>query len=949
MLDIVLIITTTAVGAFFRFWNISTVPPGLSSDEADWGYITLRILDGYVFQISELGTLFSYLAALPTLIMGQSATALRVGAALGGILTIPLIYLWVYEAFKQRFMAFAASWLYAVTFACVHVNRLAFPPNPLPLVQTFTWYMLWRGLNRKEKWAFAWGGITLGLSLYCYQASFALIFAAIIFWIVWVWKNYRKGAFKEAALFWTGFWISSLPFLMTFLPVIDQYIRSPHYVNQFIFNPQVHQGELIPLLARQISEHVALFGLTGDRIWRHNLPGRPFFGFIIAAFFWAGVVIAILRVCLNSYFFALLNFGIMLLPGVLARTDTGPHFLHLAGAFVPACLFPAVAMSYALDTLSRKKRVISIFVGGFFFLLLGIEGFRTFHDYFKVWAVKVGETMSFEEIFVRTAHLIKDCSPQPEIWVLPNSATEIAPFTPSSFSFSYTGDTPFQFVPANESEAPKILKELSEKYKLVGLVEWDFNALKWAAPIHYDKKGLLKFLLERAGNLKEQKVFNGISISLYKVSTGADFDLYPLDSTFIIFGDVLVLKGYKVGGTGSEELVRPGRAFWVVFEWEAVRPPERDYKVALYVTDEAGHLITQDDRMLFDRIGLPTGSWQAGHQGLDYRLILIPPGTPPGNYWLNVAVYEPETLQKLPVTEGPRASARIAKAGIFTVTQSYIHNLPQPGVEVNANLGKPPSLRWLGFEPPPQELIPGDKFTLIFYWQALKNSPAPGKVKVELVDFTGKTVQSVKFPIGLNYPAYLWEKGEAIADRYDVELDRKVPSGAYALNVSIELEGQEVKRELGTIKVKGWERVFEMPAVKHEVDVYFEGFFRLVGYEFSPIKPGENLSVTLCWQALVEMSVSYVTFIHLLNPEGYLVSQMDTIPGYGKYPTTSWMPGEYICAVYELPIPAEGSKGNYVLSVGAYDPITEERLILRDRLGSILGTSFKIAEFELFP
>ncbi|MDW8102661.1 MAG: hypothetical protein RMK30_07280, partial [Anaerolineae bacterium] len=208
-------------------------------------------------------------------------------------------------------MAFAASGLYAITFACGHVNRLAFPPNPLPLVQAFTWYMLWRGLNRKENWAFACGGIALGLSFYCYQASFALIFAGIIFWTVWI-----KRAFKEAALFWTGFWISSLPFLMTFL-------KSPHYVNQFIFNPQVHQGKLIPLLVRQISEHVALFGFTGDGTWRHNLAGRPLFSLLIAAFFWAGIVIAVLRVRLNSYFFALLNFAIMLLPGVLAHADTG--------------------------------------------------------------------------------------------------------------------------------------------------------------------------------------------------------------------------------------------------------------------------------------------------------------------------------------------------------------------------------------------------------------------------------------------------------------------------------------------------------------------------------------------------------------------------------------------------------------------------------------------------
>ncbi len=101
--DLVLIIVVTAVSAFFRLWKIDSVPPGLSSDEADWGFITLSILKGHLYQVSELGTLFSYFASLPVLILGCTPLSLRVGAALSGILTAPLVYLWIYEAFRQRF------------------------------------------------------------------------------------------------------------------------------------------------------------------------------------------------------------------------------------------------------------------------------------------------------------------------------------------------------------------------------------------------------------------------------------------------------------------------------------------------------------------------------------------------------------------------------------------------------------------------------------------------------------------------------------------------------------------------------------------------------------------------------------------------------------------------------------------------------------------------------
>lgn len=931
VLDFMLIIFVTLVGAFFRLWSINSVPPGLSSDEADWGYITLRIVKGELLQISELGTLSSYFSALPVLIMGRSAVALRIGVALSGIMTIPFIYLWVYESFNRRLIAFIASGLYAITFACVHLNRLAFPPNPLPFVQALAWYMFWRGIHRKELWSTVCAGMVLGLSLYCYQASFALIFAMMIFWASWLWSRRSKMDFKLSAFFWAGFALTSLLFLVKFLP---NFFTSPRYTNQFIFNPKVHQGKLFPLIIKQISEHAALFGFTGDGRWRHNLPGKPIFDPVMSLFFWAGIVIAIAQIRKAPYSFILLNLGVTLLPGILAKNDVGPHFLHISGAFIPACLFPAITIDYALEILKNRIRPVAFIAWGFFFLFMGLEGYKTFYDYFRVWAIEVSKTMSFDEIFVETAHLLSRYSPQPEIWLLPNSSFQATPFAPSSFTFNYASNTPFKFIPANESEAPKKLKEAIKGRKLVGLVEWDFDALKWAALIHGDKKGLLRFLLEQVGTLKERRTFNGITVSIYEMPQVLDFTLYPAKSVAIHFDKKIALRGFNL-----KEEVNSGEIMWVVFLWEAINPPGQDYKAAVYITDEAGHIIAQDDRFLMDKTWNFTSSWQANNQGLDYRLIPIPPGTTPGRYQINVAVYEAESLQKLPVTVGPRASARLARIGEFTLMPARQFSLPQPGVIKNVCLNAPLSLCWFGFELPPKELIPGDKFTLTFYWQALQDSPAGGNVKIELVNSAGNIIQSASFPIGLNYPPELWRAGEVVTDRYDLILGRTTPAGDYTLGVKIELRGEEINATLGAIQVKSWPRNFVMPTLANKANVYFSNLFRLVGYEFSTAKLGENLKITLCWQALREMSTSYVTFVHLLAPEGTLLSQVDTIPGYGKNPTTAWLPGEYICSSYELPVPTDGS---YLISLGAYDPATEERLPLQDEAGNPLGDSFKI-------
>ncbi len=262
-------------------------------------------------------------------------------------------------------------------------------------------------------------------------------------------------------------------------------------------------------------------------------------------------------------------------------------------------------------------------------------------------------------------------------------------------------------------------------------------------------------------------------------------------------------------------------------------------------------------------------------------------------------------------------------------------------------LGNPPSLHWLGFNAPPEELVPGDKFTLTFYWQALRDLLPSGRVRFEFTDSTGVTVQKAEFPIGLNYPPGLWKEGEAVTDRYDIVLRRDILSGIYELIVEINLGEHSVRRKIGIVRVKSWTRVFEKPTVENETDIYFGNLFRLIGYEFPRETLVGSIGINLCWHALKELSVSYKIFIHLLDLKGSIISQVDSVPGYGKYPTSGWLPGEYICSVYELPLPTELPQGIYSVVIGAYDPEFEERLPLYDKEGNSLGDSFKLVELRL--
>jgi len=100
----------------------------------------------------------------------------------------------------------------------------------------------------------------------------------------------------------------------------------------------------------------------------------------------------------------------------------------------------------------------------------------------------------------------------------------------------------------------------------------------------------------------------------------------------------------------------------------------------------------------------------------------------------------------------------------------------------------------------------------------------------------------------------------------------------------------------------------------------------------SPAGGGEaTLSLNLYWRALGPTETSYTVFVHLLGPDGRVVSQRDTLPLSGSRPTTTWLPSEIIVDPYRLPLPAGMKAGTYRIELGFYDGVTGKRLPAFDR------------------
>lgn len=100
------------------------------------------------------------------------------------------------------------------------------------------------------------------------------------------------------------------------------------------------------------------------------------------------------------------------------------------------------------------------------------------------------------------------------------------------------------------------------------------------------------------------------------------------------------------------------------------------------------------------------------------------------------------------------------------------------------------------------------------------------------------------------------------------------------------------------------------------------GDIALVGYEV-PIQRwtgGDEIPVTLYWQAQAQSDVDLTLFLSLIDMQGDSIVTLDSYPGWGSLRTTRWEPDTIYGDTYILqPLPETGGFGQVQLQVGWYE------------------------------
>lgn len=113
-------------------------------------------------------------------------------------------------------------------------------------------------------------------------------------------------------------------------------------------------------------------------------------------------------------------------------------------------------------------------------------------------------------------------------------------------------------------------------------------------------------------------------------------------------------------------------------------------------------------------------------------------------------------------------------------------------------------------------------------------------------------------------------------------------------------------------------------------------------------RPGDVIAVTLRWRSMRPIDIHYVVFVHLIGPDGVLVSQQDAEP---ISPTTEWEVGRRMGDPHQVAIPSDVPAGLYQLRTGMYPQgHPSHRLAVVDPgLTTAESDSVLIAEIEVQP
>ncbi len=409
------------------------------------------------------------------------------------------------------------------------------------------------------------------------------------------------------------------------------------------------------------------------------------------------------------------------------------------------------------------------------------------------------------------------------------------------------------------------------------------------------------------------------------------------DAAQVDFG-AIQMTGFKF-----EPKVCSHDAVAIALRWRLVQRTQEPLRVSLLFLDAKGRQIQAQDFDIADLQQKTSDQLPGGTQMSGYYLLVVPFGTPPGQYTLAADVYPASGSQRLRVNGASGVVSASSDLVILGQVQVYRandyqadpykslqeSNLAQAKVELRDGL------RLAAYGVNTQSVLPGENVSVTARWRALLDSLPSYTVRVRLKQGERVVAEVAGVPADGTYPTNQWRADEVVVDRWDLHVPPDATGGEAQLEIGVD-GGKALY--IADVNIATITHTFQIPSMRYPASASFTGVGDLIGYDLDRTRvSNEPFALMLYWRAgALTIDKNYTVFAQLLAADGHLIAQSDSAPADGQRPTRGWVNGEIVADRHELNLTDKAYRGDATLIVGIYDPATGKRVLIRDNPADFL-------------
>ena len=975
-----LVTLTLLVAAFLRIWQLAIYPPGPHYDEAAELLIARSIAFGgarffpmvEAYQGREV--LYYYLSVPLLTFINNGMFSLRVLSVYCNLITIAASIALGRSMFRGRrgvIVGLAVGVLMTLSFPMIWMSRQTFRSSTLPLMQALALLFLFKGLRVGARHAVPLliiGGLFAGGAVYTYNSSRLFPFWLLLGGVALLWfdRSNSRRRLGQGAIFFVTLAITAAPMAVYAIQRPDVFWGRLS---------EVTEADKSVTLAQSIVLHLKMFFLSGDPYFRYNVAGRPYFTWPEGILLLLGIGLAVWQIVWRK----------LALQQAVGDIRTAQQRALERAAYVLALIAPLMVIPSVISVGGLPpSNTRSLGMVPLIFVLVGIGA---------AWVIEWVERSAGAWQGNPSPQLTKNGSASPSPTQAgrggkdrAHSRAPLQEHDPLAAQARHASPLQNDSV---QGGARYFVPLLTVIVLIVGGAGvWDVYfrwasdpalfyeadadislAAKWLVAQHVDANTPVYLAARDKGHptvmielvppitwLGTDSLFRpppgvtGLYIFPRSAPPPADWAAWlapgaisdlPLGpdgrtafQAFRISGDAplpvdaaaVTARSRYLTFVGLDSAPIPaGSSGTITMAWRIdVPPPDSDFTPLLMLEDAQGSLIFRGDAYMAG-----TDEWRAGETLIQRMAVQIPPATPPGEYTLKIAWVGRASNTYAPYfNESGGLGAVWSPIGTLTVKRPT--SFPDPAalsIAVRQPSEIAPGVTLLGWNNPPTSLRPGETLPLTLYLQASGTTRFAFTLSGLLHNGQSDTTLWTGQPIDDRYPADQWAAGEVLADRERWTIPRDQAAGDY--NLEITVDGKSV--EIALITVAGVPRLLEAPPVEHVIKANLGNKVQLYGYTIQTIEG--KMSLEIVWKALDNIPIDYKVFVHLVDRDSVILAQRDAMPQSNLYPTSLWIPGEYVVDRYELPV----LDGGTALHIGLYSPDDGTRLPIYDEQQKATG------------